>query len=448
MKKDNTNENSRFFRTEKNIMKNKLFSLASTAKVEITQNHILTELINNKINQISKSKEFFSKIDSLKATFKNRNELNDKIYKEINSTKNVLSSLNKDLRNQVNNLNIKYASLIDTFFNSIANENNKFISYSDKLFMYENALEVKEAKINKIKKCLDDISNAPYDQEEEIELDSVEQDLDSDEEMKIELNYYGNILITKMYGINKYKKINKILKNKIVQLKSKIKNINEYVKTLQNLNVNFDCIDFPNNNIYIEGEECIKEDNNKSNYTMSNSEESILLSNEATYMEKEEDNDIFDIMLNTYFEEKTKINLERQVPKLDLTLINYNKRQMKYGDREKSLSRRNKSEQDILSNRIQKMKKKIQSCMEKKEIIAEKIKGYKQKIMELNSKFVSFYTPPVNSFRIKSIKKRHFLINSSFALTKNSVTKHSINPDKSENLNKIQSPKTLRLYDY
>ena len=448
MKKDNTNENSRFSRTEKSIMKNKLFSLASSAKMEITKNQILTELINNKKNQITKSKNFFSKIDSLNTSFKSKNELNNEIYKEINSIKNNLLSLNGDLRNQINNLKTKYASLNETFFSSISNENNIYIACSEKHFMYENALEVKQAKINKIKKCLDDINNDPYEQEEEIELYPDEQDLDSEEEIKKELDYYGNNLITKMYGINKYKKINKILKNKIAKLKSKIININKYVKTLQNLNVNFDCIDFPNNNIYIEGEECIKEDNNKSNYTMSNSEESILLSNEATYMEKEEDNDIFDIMLNTYFEEKTKINLERQVPKLDLTLINYNKRQMKYGDREKSLSRRNKSEQDILSNRIQKMKKKIQSCMDKKEIIAEKIKGYKQKIMELNSKFVSFYTPPVNSFRIKSIKKRHFLINSSFALAKNSVTKHSINPDKSENLNKIQSPKTLRLYDY
>ena len=448
MKKDNTNENSRFFRTEKNIMKNKLFSLASTAKVEITRNQILTELINNKLNQISKNKEFFSKIDSLKATFKNRNELNDKIYKEINSTKNVLLSLNKDLRNQVNNLQIKYASLKETFFSSIASVNNKFISYSDKHFIYENALEVKEAKINKIKKCLDDISNAPYEQEEEIELDSVEQDLDSDEEMKIELNYYGNILITKMYGINKYKKINKIFKNKIAQLKSKIKNINEYVKTLQNLNVNFDCIDFPNNNIYIEGEECIKEDNNNCNYPMSNSEESILFTNETTYTEMEEDNDIFDIMLNTYFEEKTKIILEKQVPKLDLTLINYNKKKMKYDDREKSLSRHNNSEQDILSNRIQEMKKKIQSFMKKKERITEKIKEYKHKISELNNKIINFYTPPVNSFRIKSIKKRNFLFNSSFALANNSVTKHRINPNKSGGLNKRQSPKTFRLYNY
>ena len=448
MKKDNTNENSRFFRTEKNIVKNKLFTLASSAKVEITQNQILTKLINNKLNQISKSKECFSKIDSLKASFKNKKELNDEIYKEINSNKNVLLSLNNDLRNQINNLNIKYASLKDSFFSSIASENNKFISCSDKHFMYENALEVKEAKINKIKKCLDDISNAPYEQEEEIELNPVEQDLDSDEEIKKELNNYGNILITKMYGINKYKKINKIFKNKIVQLKSKIKNINEYVKTLQNLNVNFDCIDFPNNNIYIEGEECIKEDNEKSNYTMSNSEESILFTNETTHMEMEEDNDKFDIMLNTYFEEKTKINLEKQVPKLDLTLINFNKKKMKYDDREKSLSRHNNSEPDILSNRIQEMKKKIQSFMKKKEIIAEKIKEYKQKILELNSKIMNFYTPPVNSFRIKSIKKRHFLINSSFALANNSVTKYRINPNNSGGLNKRQSPKSFRLYNY
>ena len=326
MKKDNTNENSRFSRTEKNIMKNKLFSLASSAKVEITQNQILTELINNKLNQISKSKEYFSKIDSLNSSFKSKDELNNEIYKEINSTKNDLLSLNKDLKNQVNNLKTKYASLKDTFFSSIDNENNKYIACSDKHFIYENALEVKEAKINKIQKYLDNIQNEPFEQEEEIELYPDEQDLDSDEEITKELNYYGNNLITKMYGINKYTKINKILKNKIVQLKSEIKNINEYIKTLQNLNVNFDCIDFPNNNIYIEGEECLKEENNKSNYTISSSEESVLFSNEAAYIEKEEDNDIFDIMLNTYFEEKTKINLEKKVPKLDLALINYNKK--------------------------------------------------------------------------------------------------------------------------
>ena len=447
MKKDNTNENSRFYRTEKNIVKNKLSSLASSAKVEITKNQILTELINNKLNQISKSKEFFSKIDSLKTSYKNKDELNNEIYKEINSTKNDLLSLNKDLKNQVNNLKIKYASLKDTFFSSITNENNKYIVCSDKHFIYENALEVKEVKINKFKKYLDNVHNEPFEQEEEIELYPEEQDLDSYEEITEELNYYGNNLITKMYGINKYIKINKILKNKMVQLKSKIKNINEYIKTLQNLNVNFDCLDFPNNNIYIEGEECIKEENNKSNYTISSSEESVLFSNEATYMEKEEDNYIFDIILNTYFEEKTKINLEKQIPKLDLTLINYNKRKMKNEDREKSLSRHNNSEQDILSNRIQKMKKKIQSCINKNEIIAEKLKEYKNKIIGLNSKIINFYTPPVNSFRIKSIKKRNFLINSSFALANNSVTKHRINPEYNECLNKMKTPKTFRLYD-
>jgi chromosome segregation ATPase len=448
MKKDNTNENSRFFRTEKSIVKNKLFSLASCAKVEITQNHILTELIKNKKNQIIKSKEFFSKIDSLNSSFKNKNELNNEIYNEINSIKKGLLLLNEDLINKVNNLKAKYASLKDAFFSSIANENNNYITCSDKYFMYENALEVKVSKINKIKKCLDDIQNEPYEQEEEIELYPDEQDLDSEEEIKKELNYYESNLITKMYGINKYKKINKILKSNIVQLKSKIKNINEYVKTLQNLNVNFDCIDFPNNNIYIEGEECIKEDNNNCNYPMSNSEESILFTNETTYTEMEEDNDIFDIMLNTYFEEKTKIILEKQVPKLDLTLINYNKKKMKYDDREKSLSRHNNSEQDILSNRIQEMKKKIQSFMKKKERITEKIKEYKHKISELNNKIINFYTPPVNSFRIKSIKKRNFLFNSSFALSNNSVTKHRINHNKSGGLNKRQSPKTFRLYNY
>jgi hypothetical protein len=448
MKKDNTNEKSRFFRTEKNIVKNKLFTLASNAKVEITRNQILTELINNKLNQISKSKEFFSKIDSLNSSFKNKNELNNEIYNEINSIKKGLLLLNEDLINKVNNLKAKYASLKDAFFSSIANENNNYITCSDKYFMYENALEVKVSKINKIKKCLDDIQNEPYEQEEEIELYPDEQDLDSEEEIKKELNYYESNLITKMYGINKYKKINKILKSNIVQLKSKIKNINEYVKTLQNLNVNFDCIDFPNNNIYIEGEECITEDNNKSIYTMSNSEESILFTNGTNFMEMEEDNDIIEIMLNTYFEEKTKINLEKQVPKLDLTLINYNKKKMKYEDREKSLSRHNNSDQNILSNRIQQMKKKIKYYMDKKEIIYEKIQDYKNKIKELNSKIVNFYTPPVNSFRIKSFKKRHFLINSSFALANNSVTKHRINPDKSKGLNKMQRPNTFRLKDY
>lgn len=445
MKQDNTNENVICSRNEKDKMKNELSYLASNAKVELTQNQILTQLISNKKKEINQSKEFFSKIYSLNTSLKAKNELNNEIYKEIKFANKDLLTLNDDLRNQVNNLMIKYASLKDRYFSTIEEENNKYVICSDKHFIYENALVVKEAKINKIKKWLDDIRYSPFEQEEEIELYPEEKELDSEEEITKELNVYGNNLITKMYGINKYMKINKILKNDIVQLKSKIKKINEYVKTLQNLIVNFDCIDFPNNNIYIEGEECIKEEDNKSNYTMSNTEESILLSNEATYMETEEDNDMVNIMLNTYFEKKTKINLKKQVPKLDLALINYNKRKMKYEDREKSLSRHNNSEKDVVSNRIQKLKKKIQSCINKKGIIAERIKEYKQKIIELNSKIINFYTPPVNSFRIKSIKKRNFLINSSFALQNNSVTKLRI--DKSDRLNKMKSPKTFRLYD-
>lgn len=447
MKKDNPNINPSLSINEKALVKNKLSSLASSAKMELAQNQILTKLVNKKINQITQSKEFFTKIDSLNSFFKSKNELNNEICKEIKSINKDLLSLNDDLKNQVNNLKNKHSSLKDSIFRSIENENNKYLACSDKYFMYENALEVKEAKINKIKKYLDDIHNEPYEQEKEMELYSDDQGLDSDEEITKELKNYESILLTKMYGINKYKKINKILKNKIVQLKSKVKNINEYVKTLKNLNVNFDCIDFPNNNIYIEGEECIKEDDSKSNYTISSSEESVLFTNETTYMENEEDNDIINIILNTYFEEKTKINLKKKVPKLDLTLINYNKSKKKYEDREKSLSRHNNSEQDILSNRIQKMKKKIQSCINKKESIAEKIKEYKHKIMELNSKIVNFYTPPVSSFRIKNFKKRSFLINSSFALTNNSVTKYRINPDKSESLNKMKGSKTFRLYD-
>ena len=175
------------------------------------------------------------------------------------------------------------------------------------------------------------------------------------------------------------------------ELQSQIKNLNKYINTLKNLNTNFDCINFSNHNdIYIEGEEYMEdknnnnEDNNNNNEdndnnnedndnpnanNESNIEESF--SNETCFSEtnSENEDDKTKMIINTYFGKKTKLDLKLPLTKLDLTLINYNKKKMKYDEREKTLSRDIHCDQDIFSIRINKMKNKIDKSLDKNILI-------------------------------------------------------------------------------
>lgn len=410
-------------RNERSEIKNKISSLATNIKIGLNQNQILLELIDINQRQISINKENLKKLYSFNLANNNKKEFKNEIIKELGSNNKELLSLNNYLNTQINNLKSKYNSLNEQIFKNNEGANNELEFLKERKFIYENALEEKESKIKLLNNCLNKYK-AKFEPENEIEILSDEQGYDSEDEFSKNLNLTSNILANKCLSFNKYKKINKVIKCQISKLKSKIKKMNTYIKNLQNINKNFDYIDLPaNSNIYIEGEDCMKEDNNENNETNMNTDESSLCSNHSYFSESDEDNEIYQQIISPILKDKIKQNLYSSIPKIDLTLINYNKKKDRYEGKEKSLSRDNNSDQDEVSMRINKMKKNIELYMDKQDLLIEKLKKYKKKISKLNEKFKDIYTPPVGSFIIKGIKKRNILFNSSFNLANNSLTK-------------------------
>lgn len=410
-------------RNERSEIKNKISSLATNIKIGLNQNQTLLELIDINQRQISINKENLKKLYSFNLANNNKKEFKNEIIKELGSNNKELLSLNNYLNTQINNLKSKYNSLNEQIFKNNEGANNELEFLKERKFIYENALEEKESKIKLLNNCLNKYK-AKFEPENEIEILSDEQGYDSEDEFSKNLNLTSNILANKCLSFNKYKKINKVIKCQISKLKSKIKKMNTYIKNLQNINKNFDYIDLPaNSNIYIEGEDCMKEDNNENNETNMNTDESSLCSNHSYFSESDEDNEIYQQIISPILKDKIKQNLYSSIPKIDLTLINYNKKKDRYEGKEKSLSRDNNSDQDEVSMRINKMKKNIELYMDKQDLLIEKLKKYKNKISKLNEKFKDIYTPPAGSFIIKGIKKRNILFNSSFNLANNSLTK-------------------------
>ena len=410
-------------RNERSEIKNKISSLATNIKIGLNQNQTLLELIDINQRQISINKENLKKLYSFNLANNNKKEFKNEIIKELGSNNKELLSLNNYLNTQINNLKSKYNSLNEQIFKNNEGANNELEFLKERKFIYENALEEKESKIKLLNNCLNKYK-AKFEPENEIEILSDEQGYDSEDEFSKNLNLTSNILANKCLSFNKYKKFNKVIKGQISKLKSKIKKMNTYIKNLQNINKNFDYIDLPaNSNIYIEGEDCMKEDNNENIETNMNTDESSLCSNHSYFSESDEDNEIYQQIISPILKDKIKQNLYSSIPKIDLTLINYNKKKDRYEGKEKSLSRDNNSDQDEVSMRINKMKKNIELYMDKQDLLIEKLKKYKNKISKLNEKFKDIYTPPAGSFIIKGIKKRNILFNSSFNLANNSLTK-------------------------
>jgi len=410
-------------RNERSEIKNKISSLATNIKIGLNQNQTLIELIDINQRQISINKENLNKLYSFNLANNNKKEFKNEIIKELGSNNKELLSLNNYLNTQINNLKSKYNSLNEQIFKNNEGANNELEFLKERKFIYENALEEKESKIKLLNNCLNKYK-AKFEPENEIEIISDEQGYDSEDEFSKNLNLTSNILANKCLSFNKYKKFNKVIKGQISKLKSKIKKMNTYIKNLQNINKNFDYIDLPaNSNIYIEGEDCMKEDNNENNETNMNTDESSLCSNHSYFSESDEDNEIYQQIISPILKDKIKQNLYSSIPKIDLTLINYNKKKDRYEGKEKSLSRDNNSDQDEVSMRINKMKKNIELYMDKQDLLIEKLKKYKNKISKLNEKFKDIYTSPAGSFIIKGIKKRNILFNSSFNLANNSLTK-------------------------
>ena len=447
MKKNKIKQNNPISRNNHKELKNQLSFLATNAKINLNQNQILNELIKLKKKQISRNKENLTKFSTINKKIKNKKEISNEVIKEIETNNKEFISLNNYLNKQISDLNEKYISLTNILFNDNSNLNNELDILKDRQFILENVLKEKDSEIKRLKNYISEIY-IQFFNEIKLEIFPEEQFLDSEEEFPKILNIYKDYLLNKCISFNRYKKINNDFKKQITELKTQIKSINKYINTLTNLNTNFDCIDFSNysKNIYIEGEECLKDKKDKTINNFNNTEitQNPNLNTEDSFNEIspgiESDNlDVFDFIPNTYFEEKTKLKLKTPLNfRLDLSQINYNKNKKNIEYKEKSLSRKNNYDNDIYSLRIKKLKNKINLCLEKKEIYIDKINQYKQKIKDIKDNIKRIESPPVKSFKIKSIKKRTLLFNSTAILLNNSLSrKKDVDFDGIDNLNRI-----------
>ena len=417
MKKNKYKEIATNSRNKKYELKSKLTLLAEGAKNRINKNKTLRELISIEKNKISLNKQEFLKYSTLKLMLKNNQELSASIKKEINKNNSNVHLENDSLKRMINALKIKYDSLIskgrevsENVFNDLEKEKNK-------KFLIKNAIKQKECDFKDITQNLNRIKT----ESQKIEVDlaiyyekEIEDDLDIKDELKKCLEIHTILFEQKLMQINKYL-LDTVKKSKIInQLKLLKKSIKKYTRTLNNLLSNFNYLSFPNDKeIIIEGEECLRETNYNeegnavNNNTISFTEESESFLNETDINLEIKEIDLF---RNNYLEEKSRL-ITKSLPKLDLTLINFNKQKLIYDYDEKSLSRKDMNH-GITTLRIIKLKDEIKALNDKNDKLLEKIKKYAEKINKLNNIIININYQSPNTFRIKGVKKRKFLFSS------------------------------------
>ena len=418
MKKNKYKEIATNSRNKKYELKSKLTLLAEGAKNRINKNKTLRELISIEKNKISLNKQEFLKYSTLKLMSKNNQELSASIKKEINKNNSNVHLENDSLKRMINALKIKYDSLIskgrevsENVFNDLEKEKNK-------KFLIKNAIKQKECDFKDITQNLNRIKS----ESQKIEVDlaiyyekEIEDDFDIKDELKKCLEIHTILFDQKLMQINKYL-LDTVKKSKIInQLKLLKKSIKKYTRTLNNLLSNFNYLSFPNDKeIIIEGEECLRETNYNeggnavNNNTISFTEESESFLNETDINLEIKEIDLF---RNNYLEEKSRL-ITKSLPKLDLTLINFNKQKLIYDYDEKSLSRKDMNH-GITTLRIIKLKDEIKALNDKNDKLLEKIKKYAEKINKLNNIIININYQSPNTFRIKGIKKRKFILGSS-----------------------------------
>ena len=433
MKNNIYKESSISSRNKKYVLKSKLTSLADNAKSRINNNQKLRELIKVKKKQILLYKEKFINYTNYKITTKNKLELLNRFKKELKADNSDLILENNLLTNIIKARHSKNEEILGKKDEILYEVLENLESTKKKNFLYKNALILKN---NNIKAISDILYNIKIHLNDDI-IDSVEFDESELEESMIKsefkkiLEFYTFLNDQNLAKFNKYQNKTKKLSEKISELKLIKKNIKKYIKTLNNLISYYDFSTLPENgNIIIEGEEIIggsneiDEINNISNNQLFFSEESesFITDNDINISNTND----FIIIRNIYNEEKSKIKLEAKLPLLDLTLINFNKQKLTYDYKEKSLSRNDNNDHDILSLRIIKLKEEIKSLSDKNDKLKEKIKKYADKINQLNNIIININSQNKNILRIKSVKKRKFLFNSENALSNISRNSKSI----------------------
>ena len=433
MKKNNYKEISTNSRNKKYELKTKLTSLADKAKARINKNKVLKELIVFYKDQISQDKNKFLKYSTLKLIAKNNQELSNSIQKELKSNNSSIKLENDSLQRTIRALKIKYDTNISKGREIIDSIYDSYDAVQEKNFLISNAFQSKENDIKEISKTISHIKEEGY----QLIIDSVEyfekeleDEIDLRDELKKDMEYHTLLYDQKLMQINKYINDCKKRAEKISNLKIIKKNIKKYIRTLTNLLANFDCISFPENrNIVIEGEECLQEAigmkaeniNNNNGISLSEESESFLNETDLNLDVKE-----FELIRNNLLEEKSKLITNSPIPKLDLALINFNKQKLNYDYDEKSLSRNDMKEHDLLSMRIIKLKDEIKALTDKNDKLCEKIKKYREKIYKLNQIIINMNYQNPNTIRIKSVKKRKFLFNETPVFTNSSKNSKSI----------------------
>ena len=434
MKKNKYKEIQTNSRNKKYELKSKLTSLADNAKTGINKNKILREIILNLKNQIAEHKKKFLKYSTLKLTSKTDEDFSNSIKTEINSNNSSMIEQNNSLKRLIKALKIKYDSIIEKGREIVDNIINDIDSIKEKNFLINNAIQSKENETNYLSKTISKIKAESHKQTiDRIEYNEneLEDEIDFKSELKNSLEYHTLLYDQNLAQINKYINDCKKRAKKILNLKTKKKNIKKYIKTLNNLITNFDCLSFPDNrNIIIEGEECLQETNeieealpiDNNDFSISEESESFLNDTIIANLDIKE----FEIIRNVFLEEKSKLISLSQIPKLDLALINFNKQKLNYDYDEKSLSRNDMKEHDLLSLRIIKLREEVKALSDKNDKLNEKIKKYSEKIYKLNKILINMNYQNPNSFRIKSIKKRKFVFNSTTAFSNVSRNANSL----------------------
>ena len=416
-------------RNKKYELKSKLTFLAEGAKNRINKNKILRELISIEKNKISLNKQEFLKYSSIKLMTKDKPELISSIKKELDKNNSNTRLENDSLNRMINALKIKYETLIEKGREMSDNLINDLDKEKNKKFLIKNAIKQKDCDFKEISQNINKLKSESLNIEVDVAIyyqKEIEDEIDIKDELKKCLEIHRLLFDQKLIQINKYLH-DVIKKSKIItQLKLSKKGIKKYIRTLNNLLTNFNYLSFPEDKeIIIEGEECLRETNykegenavNNNAYSFTEESESMLNETDLANIEIKE----IDLIRNNYLEEKSKV-IAKSLPKLDLALINFNKQKLIYDYDEKSLSRKDMNH-GITTLRILKLKDEIKALIDKNDKLLEKIKKYTEKITKLNNIIININYQSPNTFRIKGIKKRKFILSSSSS--NNNVSRNS-----------------------
>ena len=416
-------------RNKKYELKSKLTFLAEGAKNRINKNKILRELISIEKNKISLNKQEFLKYSSIKLMTKDKPELISSIKKELDKNNSNTRLENDSLNRMINALKIKYETLIEKGREMSDNLINDLDKEKNKKFLIKNAIKQKDCDFKEISQNINKLKSESLNIEVDVAIyyqKEIEDEIDIKDELKKCLEIHRLLFDQKLIQINKY--LHDIIKKSkiITQLKLSKKGIKKYIRTLNNLLTNFNYLSFPEDKeIIIEGEECLRETNykegenavNNNAYSFTEESESMLNETDLTNIEIKE----IDLIKNNYLEEKSKV-IAKSLPKLDLALINFNKQKLIYDYDEKSLSRKDMNH-GITTLRILKLKDENKELIDKNDKLLEKIKKYTEKITKLNNIIININYQSPNTFRIKGIKKRKFILSSSSS--NNNVSRNS-----------------------